>query len=598
VCIFSVVRSVIAVPLLAFPSLAAAFDLSIQAPVNLGIIEDLNNASLLKQISDDDTKTPQEIVAAARADYQRVVGVLYDQGYFGPVVNITLDGREASTVSTISPPRSIRAAKITVDPGKKFRFGRAVVSPLVSGTDLPQEFATSEVAQISAIRNAASAAIETWRDKGHAKAKLGGQQITARHKQGLINADLVIVQGPRLTFGDLRVSGNSAVRSDRIVDIAGLPKGQVFSPNELRRAANRLRRTGTFRVAALSEATTYNSDLSLDINAQITENLPRRFGFGAEISSLEGLGLSAFWLHRNLFGGAEHLRLEGEISGIGGDSGGTDYRIGVRFDRPATFNEDTDFYALAEIERLDEVNFQSSQASVEIGIKRYASDQREYTFGLGARTADVSDAFGDRSYTLLTAPLSATFDYRDNNLNAKDGYYLNAALTPFLALKGSDNGARAYVDARAFKSLGQQDRLTFALRGQLGALTGPALDNAPADYVFYSGGGGTVRGQNYQSLAIDLGGGQEVGGRSFIGLSGEVRVETSDQLSLVGFYDAGYIGREEFPDGSSGEWHSGAGIGIRYNTGIGPIRLDVAVPVSGPGEQNGFEVYIGIGQAF
>ena len=165
----------------------------------------------------------------------------------------------------------------------------------------------------------------------------------------------------------------------------------------------------------------------------------------------------------------------------------------------------------------------------------------------------------------------------------------------FLAISGADDGLRTYVDARAYRTFGTTRPVTFALRGQLGSVFGPALSVAPADYLFYSGGGGTVRGQPYQALGVDLGGGNLVGGRSFVGLTAEARVQITDNIGLVGFVDGGYVGAEEFYDGS-GEWHSGAGLGLRYNTGIGPIRLDVATPVHGGG--SGFFIYIGIGQAF
>ena len=88
-----------------------------------------------------------------------------------------------------------------------------------------------------------------------------------------------------------------------------------------------------------------------------------------------------------------------------------------------------------------------------------------------------------------------------------------------------------------------------------------------------------------------------MGGRAFLGFSAEARVKVTDAIGLVGFADAGYIGSEEFYDGS-GQWHSGAGLGVRYDTGIGPIRLDLAVPTSGPETGENFQVYIGIGQAF
>lgn len=62
------------------------------------------------------------------------------------------------------------------------------------------------------------------------------------------------------------------------------------------------------------------------------------------------------------------------------------------------------------------------------------------------------------------------------------------------------------------------------------------------------------------------------------------------------FYDAGYIGPVELW-GAGGAWQTGAGVGVRYDTGFGPVRLDVAFPVTGT-TGDGMQVYIGIGQAF
>ena len=252
---------------------------------------------------------------------------------------------------------------------------------------------------------------------------------------------------------------------------------------------------------------------------------------------------------------------------------------------------------MAKLEQLDEVNFFSRQLDLETGIVRYANQARTYRLGIGLRRAETRDAFGTNRYTLLTLPLGVEFDYRDDKLDAKNGYYLNAGVTPFVALSGSDNGLRSYVDARAYRTVGSARPVTFAFRGQLGSVYGPGLSTAPADYLFYSGGGGTVRGQPYQSLGVDLGSGNVVGGRSFFGLSAEARFKVSDTIGLVGFADAGYVGAEEFYDGS-GTWQSGAGLGVRYATGIGPIRFDVAVPTSGPDTGEKFQIYIGVGQAF
>ncbi len=577
---------------------AWAADVRFAGVTNDDLEASLRGGSLLieQTLLEESPPTTSEILAAAQADYKRLLTVLYDTGHFSGAVTIHVDGREASSIPVVRPPSRIDTITITVDAGPRFGFGRASIAPVAPGTDLPEGFAEGETARLGVLKKTVSAGVDGWRAQGHAKAALAAQELVADHRARTLRADLRLTPGPRLRFGPLLVKGETDVRRQRIIDIAGLPEGAVFSPNAIRLATERLRRTGAFNAVSLTEADTIGPGDTLPINAQIADARKRRLGFGAELSTLEGLTLSAFWLHRNLLGGAERLRFSAEIAGIGGLTGGTDYRLAARFERPATFNEDTDLYALTKLEQLDEEAFFSRQVDVEAGIKRIASAERTYTLGLGLRRGEKRDVFGESLYTLLTLPLSAEFDYRDNPLNARNGYYIKANVMPFVALSGADNGVRSYVDARGYRSFGSARPVTFALRGQLGSVYGPALSLAPADYLFYSGGGGTVRGQSYQVLGVPVGD-QTSGGRAFVGLSAELRVAITDAIGLVGFADAGYVGEEELFDGT-GTWHSGAGVGLRYNTAIGPIRLDLAVPTSGPEADENFQVYIGIGQSF
>ena len=134
-------------------------------------------------------------------------------------------------------------------------------------------------------------------------------------------------------------------------------------------------------------------------------------------------------------------------------------------------------------------------------------------------------------------------------------------------------------------------------RLQFGSLVGPDLNEAPPDYLFYAGGGGSVRGFPYQELGVEVDD-ETVGGRSFIGASAELRGGITDALGLVGFVDTAYIGANSWID-DKGSWITGAGIGVRYQTGLGPIRFDIATPVSGGDDDiSPYQIYIGIGQAF
>ncbi|MDA0720755.1 MAG: BamA/TamA family outer membrane protein, partial [Proteobacteria bacterium] len=149
-------------------------------------------------------------------------------------------------------------------------------------------------------------------------------------------------------------------------------------------------------------------------------------------------------------------------------------------------------------------------------------------------------------------------------------------------------------------SFGADDGFTLAARGLVGSLLGAPTAEAPADFLFYSGGGGTVRGQPYQSLGVQTQvGGQTVttGGASFLAAQLEARYAIRDNIALVGFYDTGFVGDSAMP-GESGAWHAGAGVGLRYTTGIGPIRLDLGTLASGDDAGDSLQLYIGIGQAF
>lgn len=560
----------------------------------------LRGNSLVLALDTAEDHDAVEYVAAARADYRRLLTALYAQGFYGGTISITIDGREAAGIAPLDAPRAPREIAITVDPGPEFTFGSLSVEPRAAGTPRPEGLTTGAPAASTVLQEAAQGAIDGWRHAGYPLAALAGQDIRANHATTRLDAAITLAPGPRLTFGPLAVQGNERMRSERIIAIAGLPEGEIYSPEAMDRAALRLRRSGVFASAALIEATAPGPGDTLPVTAQVQEMPLHRLGFGAEISSTEGLSLTAFWLHRNLWGGAERLRLEAAITGIEGAAGlghsGPDLRLAAAFARPATLGPDIDLTADLAFERRDEPDYLTTRVEASVGLARHGREGVTQQAGIGIVAAHEETPWRTRDYVLATLPLSATWERRDAPLDAKAGWYLDMQATPFAAISGGQSGARLYADARYYHSFGENQRLTLALRGQAGSVMGAGLLDAPADFLFYSGGGGSVRGQPYQALGIDLSPGRS-GGRSFVGLQAEARVHVRGAISAVGFYDFGMIDSESVP-GDNALWHAGAGLGLRYDTAIGPIRLDLATPASGPDAGHGVQVYIGIGQAF
>ncbi len=557
----------------------------------------LRRTSLLQAAKDEGVVDPFEVFTIARAEYGQLIGTFYEAGFYAPQISVRIDGREAAEISPLNPPDAIRRIDLVLVPGPAFVFGQTQIGPLARRTELNGDFTAGSPARSTVIREATSDAIDAWRDRGHAKAQPDDQQITARHPPGELDVAVRIAPGPRLRFGQLRPDGQRRTRAQRIVAIAGLPTGGVFSPRDLQRAAERLRRTGTFASVALREADEANPDDTLDINASVVEAPLRRIGASVEFDTEAGGKLGAFWLHRNLFGGAERFRVEGVVGGIGSRSGKLDYRLVTEFSRPATFTPDTTLNIGTRIETENESDFEAKRARVDVGLVHRFSDALTFGGGVGVlfERADFGPGLGQsRDFKLLLLPLDVTWDRRDSERAPTRGFYARGELMPFLGLSGTDSGARAYADLRGYRGLGQDNGVVFAGRAQLGAVVGAAIDRTPRDLLFYSGGGGTVRGQPFRSLGVTSGG-VGSGGQGLAALSAELRVRATDSLGLVAFADAGYVSEGAFSGQS--DWHAGAGLGVRYDTPVGPLRLDVGYPVAGD-TGRGFQLYLGIGQAF
>ena len=118
----------------------------------------------------------------------------------------------------------------------------------------------------------------------------------------------------------------------------------------------------------------------------------------------------------------------------------------------------------------------------------------------------------------------------------------------------------------------------------------------PTSTRFFGGGGGSARGYAYRSLGPRLGP-KVIGGLGYVGASTELRQRLTQAFGLVAFADAVSVSDDALP-GFGSEYFIGAGVGLRYYTALGPLRIDVATPISERNGQAPVAVYVGLGQAF
>ncbi|MET3924281.1 autotransporter assembly complex family protein [Devosia sp. 2618] len=568
----------------------------------------VRGASALVADQDTPASGAAGLLAKARGDYRRIVAALYNEGYYGGVASIRVGGVEAANLPPDAKLPNPVDVSIVVDPGPLFHFNSVNIVNQALPTSDPydhvdppssQGFGTGQVAKSSVILRAEQLSLEAWRQQGHPKAVISTRDVVADHATNTVDVTITVNPGARAAFGDVTVTGTEAMDPEFVRRQTGLTVGEEYDPDEIKLAQRRLDRLEVFRAARLEAAESIGADGLLPYNLIVQELPGRRFGAGATYSTIDGLGLEAFHLWRNLFGQAERLRLDARVASIAFpiDTAQFDYYFGGTFTKPGIFTPDTDLVAAVSAERTIYPTFTETSAMGRVGLTHIFSDQITFRGGAQLERAQFEDVkFGTRDF--LTAGIygGATLDFRNDKVNATQGWYLDAELEPFYEFKYGNAAGRVVIEGRTYFGFGENDAYVLAARLKAGALVGPDVSEIPPDKLFFAGGGGSVRGYGFKSIGVDDGAGNVVGGAYLIEGSLEARAKVTQDIGVVGFIDGGVVANNEFPNLE--DMRFGAGIGARYYTGLGPLRLDLAVPLNKKADDPDWALYVGIGQAF
>jgi translocation and assembly module TamA len=191
-------------------------------------------------------------------------------------------------------------------------------------------------------------------------------------------------------------------------------------------------------------------------------------------------------------------------------------------------------------------------------------------------------------------PLLLQYDRSDSLLNPTRGFRLIVRPSPSVSI---GDGAQPYLKG-IIEGTGYYPvtaKFVLASRLQFTGLYGAsASDIAPSQRV-YAGGGGSVRGYGYQELGPKDPSNNAIGGASSTEFSVEGRYRFGN-LGLVGFVDGGQVYESASPSFSNIRY--GVGVGARFYTNFGPLRLDIATPIARQAGESVVSVYLSIGQAF
>ena len=592
----------------------------------------MRDASQLVKLVKEPPDSMLALERRARADEETAVKLLHSQCYY--------DGKAAFSIDEAETPAKVT---LTLTPGPRFTVGRAAVRyeppPVVPEAflhrtrvtgfwgleheELPAPSFPDSVPGVTvgkpivadAMLAAVSAMPEALRRTGYPLAKVTESRYSLDPEARTLNADIVINPGPPALMGRVEIHGNKEVNTcylERLVPWT--PGKEPWDDEMLTDYANTLRALGLFRSV---EAAPVTEDMKLEhhvlgpdgtegdvgvVPASVTvaEGPPRSVSASARYDSDTGFGVEGTWEHRNLFHNGERLTLDAPIS---------QQEIGLKaaFEKPAFLERGQRLLANGAALWENTDAYQQEALKGEVGIDRRLARQWWGGIHLGAEGGWLKDNEHEkRPYGVIEPKAGLRHDSRNNKLNPSSGMEAELKLTPFSGFYEEFFGAFATTLSVAgfYAPYGKKpdgkidDSLVLAARVEGGAMPGASsLRSIPASLRYFTGGAGSVRGYAYQAIGPRDSEGDPLGGRSYQVVNLEARFMVAENVGIVPFLDGGMVYKDEFPH-IIGDMDWGTGLGFRYYTPIGPVRLDVATPLHQIDGDPPVQFYISIGQSF
>jgi len=536
-----------------------------------------------------------QIGRRASADADLLEELLRSQGYYDADV-------EARTEKSGDLLNVVLAA----DPGQQYRFASVELPGLEqAGSEaakLRDSFAVKAGDPVIAadVIAGGQSLTRALGEEGYATARIGEQDVEVNHETHLATLVLPVNPGPVAKFGAIHVSGEPPFSARHLAIIARFRPGDPFQRSkidDLRRAliATTLVANAEIRVVPVQGGRTV--DLNVRLEPAPSHTIAGEFGYGTG----QGVRFEASWTDRNFF------NPEGALT-VRGVAGTSEQLLGVQFRRSNFMKRDQTLNVQTSAAHQKFDAYEAKTISLSANIERQSNFiwQKKWTWSYGGEwlATDERGVFSDlgikdtRTFLIAAMPLALGYDGSDNLLDPSRGFRLSGRVSPELS---SHNGKFAYarmqLDASAYHPV--SDHVVVAGRVRFGTIVGAGVFQIAPSRRFYSGGGGSVRGYGYQQLGPKDQDGDPVGGRGLaeFGLESRIRLKQfGGNFGIVPFFDGGSLTKETLPDFK--DWRFAAGIGVRYYSSFGPIRVDFGVPLNRQKGDGPFAVTVSLGQAF
>ncbi|MEG3147450.1 BamA/TamA family outer membrane protein [Sphingomonas sp. RT2P30] len=528
----------------------------------------------------------------AREDAVLLVGLLRAQGYY-----------DARVTSRLEPRQGRPLVVLEAEAGTVYKFDSVTLAGLSGAGDkapgLETAFGVKPGAPVDADAIAAGEAQLRTKigNEGFPFAKVDSPQIVVDHATHTATLDMAVAPGGAKRFGKITSNPNNRVfGAKHIQEIARFKPGEPYDAESLADLRRALIQTSLVSTVDIKPVDAGNG--LVDIDVALERAPPRTIAAELGYGTGEGARIEVDWTHRNLFPPEGALTLRGVL-------GTKEQLVGATFRRNNFHGRDRILTGQFVVSNLVRDAYRAKTISLSGSLERQTTIffQKKWVWSLGAEivasderdTILATGAPRKQIYYVGALPTSLSYDGSNDLLDPSRGFRLSGRVSPEVSFEGKAFGyARLQFDASAYRAV--TDRVVVAGRVRFGTIAGAPRDAIAPSRRFYAGGGGSVRGFGYQDIGPKDPNGDPVGGRSLTEFSLEARVKAFGNFGIVPFIDGGNIYTTPLPSFTGLRY--GAGLGVRYYSNFGPIRLDVGTPINRrPGEPR-IAVYVSLGQAF
>lgn len=491
-------------------------------------------------------------------------------------------------------------ARVIVNERRRYtlaRHGMTLVETGAGDPPVPPDAAAlgspvGDFALASGILDAEKAAVVELRSAGRPYAQRLGRDAVADPDTAEIEVDTTIATGAKYVFGDAVYEGADGVERPYIDTYRTWTMGETVDPAKLREFTDDLIATGLFNAASADFPEEPPEGEVAPVLVRLEEAPPRTISGGVRYDTEAGPAVRGGFQHRNLYGSNETLTLEA-IIGLEEQTLEGEYRL------PQWLRPGQDLVWGAELRRVDDEAYEELGATLAVGIERELTDEITAGFGILGEVSRTETIDETETAKLVGLPAFLAYDSSDDRLDPSKGIRARIAGTPFAGYQGDTPVSFGILDASAstyFDLTGDKEYI-FALRTRLATILSGDIDVVSPSRRLYAGGGGSVRGYGERYIGPLDADGEPTGGRSAFEVGAEMRMKFTDTIGAAAFVEAGSVTEDIEPSFDEG-LQVAVGGGLRYFSPVGPIRLDVGVPVNPREADDNFQIYISIGQAF